>query len=290
MTAPAPFDAETLAEAQRYCATLAHEHARDDWLGALYAPAACRDGLLALAAFDHEIHQARARARDANLAAIRLAWWREAALGAREGEAAGNPVALALRAAIAAFALPAAAIEAMLDARLTEVAPPQGFTLAAFEAYAAESEGARLSLAARIASERRDLDTAEASAPAGLALALTRTLIGLGRTPEGGPTLFPVDVAERHGAASADFAARRATAGALAACAEMRALARERLAEAESRLKRSLPSILPAFIGLGALRLDLDRLDRGAARPFEPVGEVSAFRRQWAIWRWARRF
>ena len=60
--------------------------------------------------------------------------------------------------------------------------------------------------------------------------------------------------------------------------------------EAERRLAASSPVILPAFVPLGALRLDLDRLERSAARPFDPPGEASALRRQWAIWRWARRF
>ena len=67
-------------------------------------------------------------------------------------------------------------------------------------------------------------------------------------------------------------------------------LALQSLAEAETRLKSAPPAILPAFAPLGALRLDLDRLERNANRPFELAGEASPFRRQWAIWRWARRF
>jgi phytoene synthase len=279
-----------LAEAFRHCAALARENARDQWLGALYAPAGSRDALFALACFDHEIRQARLRARDPNLAALRLAWWREAALGAADSGAAGSPAALALRAAIAAFALPSRAIEAMLDARLTEIAPPLNFTLAAFELYAAESEGARLRLSSRIAAGGRDLDAAEASAPAGLALGLARMLAGLGSQAEPGPTLFPGDVAERHGATRADIEARRPSAGVVGAAAELRALARERLAEAEGRLRASPPAILPAFVPLGTLKLDLDTLERNAQRPFDRPAEASALRRQWAIWRWARKF
>ncbi len=286
MTASEPISAGTLAEAFKHCAALARENARDQWLGALYAPAGSRDALFALACFDHEIRLARLRARDPNLAALRLAWWREAALGAGDPGAGGSPAALALRAAIAAFALPGEAIAAMLDARLTEIAPPVDFTLAAFAIYAAESEGARLRLASRIAAGARDLDDAEASAPAGLALGLARMLAGL----PSGPTLFPADVAKRHGATRADFDAMRASAGVVAASAELRGLARERLAEAERRLKASPPQILPAFVPLATLRLDLDRLERNAQRPFEPPAEVSALRRQWAIWRWARKF
>ncbi len=144
MSAGARFDAEALAEAHKHCAGLARQHARDQWLAALYASPAGRDGLLALASFDHEIRQVHLRARDPNLAAIRLAWWRDVARGERDAEAAGSPVALALRAAIADFALPVDLVERMLDARLEAMAPERGFDLAAFEAYAANSEGARL--------------------------------------------------------------------------------------------------------------------------------------------------
>jgi phytoene synthase len=104
-----------------------------------------------------------------------------------------------------------------------------------------------------------------------------------------GPTLFPVDVARRCGATPADFDGRRASAGVIGACAEVRRLARERLAEAERRLAASPPAILPAFAPLGALRLDLDRLERNGATPFDPAIEASPLRRQWAIWVWARR-
>jgi phytoene synthase len=86
----------------------------------------------------------------------------------------------------------------------------------------------------------------------------------------------------------AEFDARRTTPGVVDACAELRKLARGELAEADRRLRNSAPSILPAFIPLAPVRLDLDRLDRNAARPFDAAGEVSPLRRQWAIWRWAQ--
>jgi hypothetical protein len=63
----------------------------------------------------------------------------------------------------------------MLDARLQEIAPQDDFNLVAFRAFADESEGARLRLASRIAAGGQDLDPADAQAPAGVALALTRS-------------------------------------------------------------------------------------------------------------------
>jgi 15-cis-phytoene synthase len=288
VTARRPPSADPLADAHAHCAALARAHARDQWLGALYASANARSALFALASFDCEIRHALKRARDPNLAAIRLAWWREVISGERRDEAAGNPVALAIRAAIDAYALPRAWLEAMLDARLQEIAPQDDFNLAAFRAFAAESEGAHLRLAARIASGGQDLDPADAHATAGMALALTRLLKELPFKAGSAPTLIPADVAARHGASAAEFDARQLSAGIIAACAELRRTSRDELAEAERRLKNSDPAILPAFVPLGPLRLDLDRLDRNSDRPFDAVGEVSPLRRQWAIWRWAR--
>jgi 15-cis-phytoene synthase len=288
VTTRRPPGADPLADAHAHCAALARAHARDQWLGALYASANARSALFALASFDYEIRHALKRARDPNLAAIRLAWWREVVSGERRDEAAGNPVALALRAAIDAYALPRAWLEAMLDARLQEMAPQDDFNLAAFRALADESEGARLRLAARIAAGGEDLDKAGAHAPAGTALALTCLLKELPFKAGSAPTLIPADVSARHGSSAAEFDARTLSPGVLAACAELRRTARDELAEAERRLKNSDPAILPAFIPLGPLRLDLDRLDGNSNHPFDPASEVSPLRRQWAIWRWAR--
>jgi phytoene synthase len=288
VSARRPPGADALADANRHCAALAHTFARDQWLAALYVSGKARDALLALASFDIEIREALVRARDPNLVALRLSWWRGIIVGERRGEAAGSPVALALRAATDAYALPTAWLEAMLDARLQEIAPQDDFNLATFRAFADESEGARLRLAARIAAGGNDLDEADACAAAGMTLALTRMLGQLPFKAGAAPTLFPADIAARHGASAPDFDARHASPGIIAACAELRALAREELVEAERRLKASPPAILPAFVPLGALRLDLDRLDSNAQRPFDPSGEVSPLRRQWAVWRWAR--
>jgi phytoene synthase len=283
-----PPGADPLADATDHCAALARAHARDQWLGALYARADTRGALFALASFDYEIRHALKRARDPNLAAIRLAWWREAISGERRAEAAGNPVSLALCVAIDAYALPKAWFEAMLDARLQEIAPQDDFNLAAFRAFADESESARLRLASRIAAGGQDLDLANAHAPAGVALGLTRLLRELPFKAGSAPTLIPADVVGRHGASTAEFDARCVSPGVVAACAELRALARDELAEAERRLKSAAPAIMSAFIPLAPLRLDLDQLERNRTRPFDFAGEVSPLRRQWAIWRWAR--
>ena len=146
---------------------------------------------------------------------MRLAWWRATSPANGRTRAAGSPVALALSAAIDAYALPRAFFEAMLDARLQEIAPQDDFNLAAFRAFADESEGARLRLASLIAAGGLELDQADAHAPAGMALALTRLIGQLPFKAGSAPTLIPADVAARHGASAADFDARRASPASL---------------------------------------------------------------------------
>ena len=60
---------------------------RERWLAALWAPAEARPALLALHAYDLEQQRVVADAREAMLAEIRLAWWREQL----ERLAGGNP-------------------------------------------------------------------------------------------------------------------------------------------------------------------------------------------------------
>ena len=74
-------------------AALVRQHDPDRFLTALFAPAAQRDALLALYAFNHELARAREVASEPTLALIRLQWWREvvdgAARASRGRDAAG---------------------------------------------------------------------------------------------------------------------------------------------------------------------------------------------------------
>ncbi len=163
VTASEPISAGTLAEAFRHCAALARENARDQWLGALYAPAGSRDALLRaghLRPRNPPGATAGPRPQSGGAAARVVAGGGARRRAMRRRGAVRRRLRCAPRSRRSLCR--AEAIEAMLDARLTEIAPPQDFPLAAFEEYAAESEGARLRLASRIAAGGRDLDETEA--------------------------------------------------------------------------------------------------------------------------------
>ncbi len=97
-------------------ATLVRAHDPDRYFCALFAPAAHRETLFTLYAFNHELARACEVTREPGLALIRLQWWREVVEGARRAHEVATP----LRAALASGALQAETLLAMLDARETE--------------------------------------------------------------------------------------------------------------------------------------------------------------------------
>lgn len=66
-------------------------NALDRYYAALFAPAAVRDDLIALAAFSGEIARIGRQINEPAVGEIRIAWWRDALLAAEHG-VSGNPV------------------------------------------------------------------------------------------------------------------------------------------------------------------------------------------------------
>ncbi len=98
------------------CAHLVRRHDPDRFLCALFAPAARRETLFVLYAFNHELARAREVASNPLIAMIRLQWWREVL----EGQDKRHEVATPLTAALAAGELDQAALLALIDARELE--------------------------------------------------------------------------------------------------------------------------------------------------------------------------
>jgi phytoene synthase len=95
----------------------------------------------------------------------------------------------------------------------------------------------------------------------------------------------PLDLLERHKVRPDDICAGKSSTGLNAALAELRGLARQRLAVAHERVTALPREALPAFLPIAVVRPALDRLARCDA--FVPA-ELSPWRRQWLIWRAAR--
>ena len=119
-----------------HCAALVREADRDRYLATLFAPAEHRAALFALYAFNVEIARVRDLAREPLPGEIRLQWWREALAGEREGEAAANPVAAALRETLVRYGFVAAPLLELIDERAFDLYDEPMLTAGALELYA----------------------------------------------------------------------------------------------------------------------------------------------------------
>jgi 15-cis-phytoene synthase len=99
-------------------AALVRRYDPDRFLATLFAPAAVRETLFVLYAFNHELARAAAK-REPGLALIRLAWWREVV----EGAVRRHEVATPLAGALAEGRLDRTSLLALISARESEVAP-----------------------------------------------------------------------------------------------------------------------------------------------------------------------
>ena len=150
------------------CEELVHRHDPDRYFAALFAPEKKRRHLFALYAFYRELAHAVDAAREPMIVDIRLAWWREALEGAREGKPRDHHVAQALAVTLSEHALPPQIFERMIEARAGEAGAEPFADAAAAEEHADATSGTLMRLAARVLGAEVDAVAREA----GIAFAL----------------------------------------------------------------------------------------------------------------------
>lgn len=270
-----------MQDASAYCTELVHSADRDRYLATLFAPAECRDGLLALYAFNVEVGRVRDVAREPLPGEIRLQWWHDVLHGERDGEASANPVAAALLRAMDRYRLPAAALVDLIEARHFDLYDEPMATMADLESYAERTASAVIALAAQILGA----DAQAAAGPAGIAHVIAGLLRVFPLHVARRQLYVPADLLQRHDVPSYDIFAGRSSAALDAALAELRQRARQHLTAATARIADLPQTARPAFLPLALVRPSLDLLERSDA--FSPA-ELSLLRRQWLIWRAAR--
>ncbi len=269
-----------------HCAALVREADRDRYLATLFAPAAQRDALYALYAFNVEIARVRDLAREPMPGEIRLQWWREALAGERAGEAAAHPVAAALRETLARHGFVATPLLELIDAHSFDLYDEPMPSVADLELYAIRTQSPLFAMAVGIlkpGGTPPETFTLDAS----VAYTIGKILSDLPRQAARRQLYVPLDVLDRHHVKPHEIFAGQTSGPLLAALAEMRGLARRHLAAADARLKSAAAEILPPFLPLALVSPQLRRMDRADYRPFE-FDHISPWRRQWLLWRAAR--
>lgn len=253
----------------------------DRYIAALFAPAERRPLLFALYAFNHEIARIGETVKEPMLAEIRLAWWREALEGARDGHPRAHDVVRALAEMFARAGPPLELFEPLLDARRQDAMAVPVADLAALEAYGEATAGTIMRIAARLLDEHEPDDAVFRHA--GTAYALTGLLMTLSFQAARGRIFLP------HASLDAARIARE-TLKPGEMRPELAPLVDEIVARAlwhhhQARRMRlpspMLPAILPAaLVPLYARRTVKAKHDLLKAAPTVPL-----FRRQWAMLR-----
>jgi len=243
-------------QAYRHCEALVREADRDRYIAALFAPADRRPCLHALYAFDLELGRIGHVVREVLAGEIRLQWWRDALAGRVPEQVAAHPVAAALSETIARCALPTEPIERLIDARARDLYDDPLTMLDELAGYARQTASIIFELAARILD--RDASVAEVADPAGVAAILAVALQDPAHH-------------ELSSIAPADIAAR----------------GRAALEQARRNWPAVSPATRPAFLSLAVTSALLRRAERNPDR--SPSKGLAPWRRQWLIWRAARR-
>jgi 15-cis-phytoene synthase len=277
-----------MRDAFAHCEALLRAADRDRFLATLFAPAEHRDALFALYAFNVEITRVREVAREPLAGEIRLQWWSDVLGGAGRGDVAAYPEAAALLESMARYHLPAGRFEALIAARRFDLYDEPMATLADLEAYADGASSGLIALAAQVLLLSGEPDIGALCHHAGVAHAIAGLLKAFPVHAARGQLYVPIEVLERHGASRHDVAGGQATPQFRAALTELRQRARNHLREAQKLLAAAPSAVLPALLPVALAAPTLARMERRDYDPFVPV-ELAPWRRQWLIWRAARR-
>jgi phytoene synthase len=279
-----------MQDSYAHCEALVRAADKDRYLASLFAPELARQHLHALYAFASEIARVREAAREPLPGEIRLQWWRDVLTGEGRGEVSANPVAAALLDAVARCALPRARLIALIDAHGFDLYDEAMTSLGDLDAYAEHTSGALFALAAQILGGTDGADAiAAAATPAGIAYGVAQRLRTFPRDLARRQLFVPLDLLAQYGVTREEIEARQNAAGLRVALAALRDHARA----AFGRFRAAAPGIpescAPAFLVTALAPPLLARLEATAADPLALV-EVPQWRRQWALWRAARRW
>jgi phytoene synthase len=267
---------------------LLRESDRDRYFAVLFSPAEARPALAALFAFSLEIARVRERVSDPLPGEMRLQWWRELLAGDARGDPGGSPVARGLMDAVSRYKLPPAALEAMLDARSSDLYDDPPPTTGDLEGYCGETSSVVMRLASLVLAGGLDPGGAEAAGYAGVAYGLAGLLRAYPWNAAAGRPRLPEDLMARRGLTREEAVSGQPTPALLAVLADLRALARRRLEQAKPGLaaldRTPRLAMLPA-----ALVADyLDAMERPGYDPFRTRIDVSDLKRLWRYWRASR--
>jgi len=260
----------------------------DRALAAAFAPRDARLDLLTLCAFNVELARIAEQVSEPGLGEIRLQWWREAIERARQGDAAGHPVADALGSTLRRRALPPERIAGLIDARQFDVATKIMSDARALEIHLQDTAGAMFALAAACCGAQGP-GLQRAATEAGLAYGLTGLMRALPVHAMQGRVYLPADALRSHGSSPAAVLAGSASEGLRAYLGTLRNKARAAHEDARRHVATLDKPARTAFLPLSLVSpylASLEALDRRGGDPLREIADINPLHRFWRMASW----
>ena len=267
-----------------YCALQVRRQDRDRYLAALFAPAARREDLFALYAFNMEVARTAEVTSETLLGEIRLQWWRDSLAELYEGRPRRHAVVEPLAEAVRRHGLSRGHFERLIDARAFDLDGAAPESLAALETYAEGTAASLVLLALEILGVPADDEAAQA---AGRHMGMAWALAGLARAvpfhARQKRLYLPADLSAEAGLRVGDLFELRASPALSRVVEALAARAAEHLAAARALRPRLPGAALPAMLLAPLAAAYLADLARAGYDPFDPRVQARPSGQVWRL-------
>lgn len=251
-----------------YCGNEVRRHDPDRFATAMFAPAARREGLFSLYAFNLEIAKTREAVSEPMLGEIRLQWWREAIEGIYEGTPRRHEVVQPLARLIDEQGLTRRYFDELIDARGRDLSDDAPESVEALVSYAEQTSTNLVWLALEALGARSDTAT-KAAHHVGIAWALTGIVRAMPFHLSQRRVYMPDELVRRHEIDRRNLMEMRPEPAVAAAVSDIAARARQHLEKARA-LRADIPKkALPALLLASIADMHLRRLARAGYDPFD---------------------
>jgi phytoene synthase len=266
-------------EQDQYIVNEARRYDYDRWLTALFAPAAAREAIFTLLAFNAEIARIRETVSEPLLGEIRLQWWREALEKIANGDTPPeHPVVSGLAGVIGSYGLPIAEFRQMVDARAADLDAVPFRTKEDWLAYADATGGLLAGLIFRLWGDETDAGLAVAR-HTGQAYALAGMIRSIPYHVRQDVLHIPGEMIEAKGLTADNLLIRDNREIFFAIVHDLGVLARDQQRAAAQQVKARPRSERPYYRLSSLTSLYLRRLEKAGYDPAHPALDVGAVRK-----------
>ena len=270
-------------EPDAYCEQKAAQSGSSFYYSFRFLPAARRRAIIALYAFCREVDDVVDDTGDTGVARIKLAWWR-GQVAATFGGVPQHPVARALQAVTAQFALREAQLQAVIDGMAMDLEQQRYLDFATLERYCDLVAGGVGVMSAEIFGYS-DPATLVYARDLGVAFQLTNIIRDVGEDARRGRIYLPQDELDRFGVRANDIIHAHAAPG-------FSALMRFQVTRARAIYRRALDGLpaadrraqRPGLIMAAIYRALLDAIERADFQVLDRRVALSPLRKAWIAW------